>query len=331
MVRKIILLFCTAAVALSAFAQNRYEEILRFEMRGGRIVLPVTVQGTSRELVLDLTRPASALLAEVADSMGLQAVEGKVTLEKVAIGENLFIPSLPVTVVDDGVLAQLGVAGILGRDAFRESVLTIDRPEGYLTLSAPYKPAYMSLRNRADLTAEGDPTVAIGGQNVTAPLDSLLALGVVTFDFPRAKTYFESHETLVKPENPTSISGQGNVADGAVVHLDREAFLREVFDFRQNSEWKYQGDLPCVIDFWASWCGPCLKLNPIIKELAEQYKGRVQFYKVNVDEEKEISVGYFNIMAIPLLVFVPKEGEPQRVLAASKEEIEAKIKELLGE
>ena len=323
------MLFCAAAVSIQVAAQtqNRYEEIVPTEVRNGNMVLSVTVAGTACEFALD---PSRASTVVVAGMPGLTVDGGKAVLEKLAVAENLFVHQFTADVIEDEALAEIGVAGILGRDVFHDAVLTIDRPQGYITLSAPYKPAYMTLRNRTDLSAAGNSqTVSHNGENITAPLDSLLAVGVVSFDFPRRKVYFETHTSLIKPEKPVSTTGRGSVREGAVTHLDREAFLREVFDFRNNDQWKYQGNLPCVIDLWAPWCAPCLKLSPTIDVLAREYEGRVKFYKVNVDEEKEIAAGYFNVTAIPLLIFIPMDGNPIKVLASSREEIVENIEKLL--
>lgn len=322
------MLLCVAVFCIQAAAQtqNRYEEIVPAGVRNGNMVLGVTVAGAAYDFALD---PSRASTVVVAGTPGLSVESGKAVLEKLEVAENLFVNRITADVVEDGALAEIGIAGILGRDVLKDAILTIDRQEGYVTLSAPYKPAYMTLRNRTDLSAAGScQTVLFGGEKITAPLDSLLALGVLSFDFPRRKVYFEKHGSLVKPVNPVSTTIRGSVEEGAVINLDREAFLREVFDFRNNDEWKYQGELPCVIDLWATWCAPCLKLSPTIDALAEEYEGRVKFYKVNVDEEKEIAAGYFNVVAIPLLIFIPMEGPPVKVLASSREEIVAKIEEL---
>ncbi|MDR2562308.1 MAG: hypothetical protein LBC98_00005, partial [Prevotellaceae bacterium] len=157
--------------------------------------------------------------------------------------------------------------------------------------------------------------------------DSLLDVGVISFDFSKAKVYFEPYKTLVRTKftKPSNTNGD-NANEGEIVHLDRDAFLRDVFNFRQHSEWKYQGDIPCVIDFWATWCAPCRKLDPILKELSEEYKGRVKFYKINVDKEREVAEGYFGVNSIPVLLFVPKTGEPKKLQGLdSKESIRKEI------
>ncbi|PJA97924.1 MAG: thioredoxin [Ignavibacteriales bacterium CG_4_9_14_3_um_filter_30_11] len=107
-------------------------------------------------------------------------------------------------------------------------------------------------------------------------------------------------------------------------HLTKETFLKKVFDYEKNKEWKFEGELPCVVDFWAPWCGPCKVVGPIIDELSEEYKGKVNFYKVNTDEEQELG-GAFGIRSIPSLLFIPIDGKPQMAAGALPKETLKKV------
>jgi thioredoxin 1 len=113
-------------------------------------------------------------------------------------------------------------------------------------------------------------------------------------------------------------------------NLNKQTFLEKIFDFEKEKEWKYQGNVPAVIDFWAPWCGPCRTIGPIIEELSEEYKGKVNFYKINTDEEQELA-GAFGIRSIPSLLFIPSEGQPKMAMGAvPKENLKEAIeKELL--
>ena len=115
-------------------------------------------------------------------------------------------------------------------------------------------------------------------------------------------------------------------------HLTRDTFIEKVFDYEKNQEWKYQGELPCLIDFWAPWCGPCRMVGPVVDELSKEYEGKVNFYKVNTDEEQELAQ-IFGIRSIPSILFVPKEGQPKMSVGALPKEAmkEAVEKELLAE
>lgn len=114
-------------------------------------------------------------------------------------------------------------------------------------------------------------------------------------------------------------------------HLNKDAFIEKVFDYETNKEWNFKGELPGLIDFWAPWCGPCRMVGPVIDELSEEYKGKVNFYKVNTDEEQELA-GAFGIRSIPSLLFIPKEGQPKMAMGALPKEAlkDAIEKELLA-
>ena len=95
------------------------------------------------------------------------------------------------------------------------------------------------------------------------------------------------------------------------INLTKGGFLRKVANYLVHpGEWHFRGERPALIDFYAPWCGPCKSLSPVLDELAKEYAGRVDIYKVNVDEEEELSAA-FGIRSVPTLIFVPMNGAPQ--------------------
>jgi thioredoxin 1 len=98
-------------------------------------------------------------------------------------------------------------------------------------------------------------------------------------------------------------------------HLTKETFLTKVFNYELNQEWKFEGELPCLIDFYADWCGPCKMVAPILEELAKEFDGKINIYKVNTEEQQELA-GAFGIQSIPSLLFCPKDGKPQMAMGA---------------
>lgn len=97
--------------------------------------------------------------------------------------------------------------------------------------------------------------------------------------------------------------------------LTKDTFLTKVFNFEENKEWKYEGEIPAIIDFWAEWCGPCKMIAPVLEEISKEYEGKVHIYKVNTDEEQELSQA-FGIQSIPSLLFVPMNDKPQMAAGA---------------
>jgi thioredoxin 1 len=101
----------------------------------------------------------------------------------------------------------------------------------------------------------------------------------------------------------------------ALEHLTKETFISKVFDYENNPEWKFAGELPCLVDFYADWCGPCKMIAPVLEELAEEYKGKINIYKVDTEEQQELA-GVFGIRSIPSLLFCPSAGAPQMAMGA---------------
>lgn len=112
-------------------------------------------------------------------------------------------------------------------------------------------------------------------------------------------------------------------------HLTKETFLNKVFNFEKNKEWTFEGDKPCLIDFYADWCQPCKMVAPILEELAKEYDGKIDIYKVNTEEQQELS-GAFGIRSIPSLLFCPKDEQPQMAQGAlPKDSLKQVIEDVL--
>jgi thioredoxin 1 len=115
-----------------------------------------------------------------------------------------------------------------------------------------------------------------------------------------------------------------------IEHLTKETFISKIFDYEKNREWKYAGTRPCVIDFYADWCGPCKMVAPILEDLAENFKEKLDIYKINTEEEQELA-SVFGIRSIPSLLFIPAVGQPQMAMGALPKDAFIKIfKDVLG-
>jgi thioredoxin len=119
------------------------------------------------------------------------------------------------------------------------------------------------------------------------------------------------------------------ITDNKVVHLTTQEFKEKVFNFEVNKEWKYEGTLPAIIDFYADWCGPCKMVAPILQEIAKDYAGKIIVYKVDTDSEQELA-NTFGISSIPTLFFIPMNGQPQSAMGAlPRQTFDLAIKEVL--
>ncbi len=104
-----------------------------------------------------------------------------------------------------------------------------------------------------------------------------------------------------------------------VEFLTEETFKTNVFNYEKNKDWKFEGDLPCIIDFYADWCRPCKMVAPILEELQTEYEGKIKIYKIDTEDQRKLSA-MFGIQSIPSLLFVPKEGQPQMATGAMPKE-----------
>ncbi len=112
-------------------------------------------------------------------------------------------------------------------------------------------------------------------------------------------------------------------------NLTKDTFLEKVFNYTENKDWKFEGDKPAIIDFYADWCGPCKMIAPILEELSEEYKGKVDIYKVDTEAEQELAAA-FAIRSIPSMLFIPMGAQPQMANGAlPKVELERIISEVL--
>lgn len=130
----------------------------------------------------------------------------------------------------------------------------------------------------------------------------------------------------------TSVSQSATIEaakEGKVMFINKKQFIDNIYDYEKNPEWTFKSELPCVIDFYADWCKPCKMISPFMEELAQEYKGKVHFLKINVDVEEELA-RQFNISSIPAVMYCPKNGKPQMNIGGMpKEEIKKLVESIL--
>jgi thioredoxin len=102
-------------------------------------------------------------------------------------------------------------------------------------------------------------------------------------------------------------------------HLTKQTFFEKVFNYEVNKEWKFEGEIPCIIDFYADWCQPCKMVAPILEELSKEYEGKINIYKVDTEDQQELAAA-FGIRSIPSMLFVPMGEQPQMAAGALPKE-----------
>jgi thioredoxin len=118
---------------------------------------------------------------------------------------------------------------------------------------------------------------------------------------------------------------QATESEAEPEYLTYETFLEKVWNFEKNpQEWVYEGDEPCVIDFYADWCRPCKMVAPIMEDLAKKYDGKVKIYKINTDKERKLAQ-VFQIRSIPAVLFAPMEGRPMMQVGAMQKDQYIKV------
>jgi thioredoxin len=136
-------------------------------------------------------------------------------------------------------------------------------------------------------------------------IGATLMLAVIAFTACAGKTKEENQNTETK-----------EVKKMGTIHLTKAEFLSKVANYEKNpTEWKYLGDKPCIIDFYASWCGPCKTIAPILEELAKEYDGQIYIYKIDTEAEQELASA-FGIRSIPTILFCPIGENPQMAQGA---------------
>lgn len=136
----------------------------------------------------------------------------------------------------------------------------------------------------------------------------VLAAGVTVF------FSFSKKDNPVKTEQNTVLNKNDN-KKGKMEHLTAETFKKKIFDYENDKEWKFEGDKPAIIDFYADWCGPCKMVAPVLEELSGEYDGKIDIYKVDTEAEQELAA-VFGIRSIPSILFIPSSGQPQMSMGA---------------
>ena len=415
-----LLVACMTVFMAHAQTKNTATEVIDYREVEGKIVVSLVVNGVMADFVLDLAGH-HAVLPEYLEKLNIDPnvpgesryaefqykqvpVSGKVKWGTVTLGNSIFENDVVAFVLKDAdYLRKLGVAGIVGSSLFKNTVLTIDANRKKITLSTPYRPSYMKLNYRSDISLIAASGIVapflLNGKNVPLLLDTwsdevvvlnaadfaqfageatnasskisvgygenivsakakkastaqfvksdlgevlvredpklprsilgrgILKHGILSIDYVRQKIYFQPFD-LVAITDEMEESPEVKIEAGKLNPITREYFLEHVYDYRKSKEFVYKGDKPMVIDFWAPWCGPCMRLIPEMEKLAAKYKDQVIFVKVNADKEKELA-NVFNVVALPTLFFIPVGGKPITEVGALPEKNEQIIKEQL--
>lgn len=144
------------------------------------------------------------------------------------------------------------------------------------------------------------------------------------------KMFFLTSASLGHPADIKEYtSNMPGSAEANIIYLTEETFKKLVYDYEKNSEWKYAGNKPAIIDFYADWCAPCRQLSPVVEELAKEYSGKIVVYKVDTEKERKLAQNV-GVSALPTLLFIPMKGKPQVSMGAlPKATLEKAINEIL--
>lgn len=401
MMKKIILLFILITTVAKVYSQQSPIKIesSNFKTIDGRMAINLMVNGVEGTFILDLAGK-TALLPDFAEKIGIDSytetiVQDLPTVRKIsaakkfkvntiAFGNNVFANTLTSLLLEGetaNYIKKLGVSGIIGGSFFKNVVLTIDKKNGKIYTSTPFKPSFMRLTERisGEILQGGTPEFeikinskstkvifdtwetgtlsltsktlivtkpnintkgkisglgystdvvtnnAFNGQNISvvnlnlknkvitvnptlvkpALGLGLLDFGLISIDFQNSKVYYQSYEST--KINELASVPLIKIEQGKVNAITKAEFIAYIFDYKSNKDFVFKGDKPVIIDFWATWCVPCMKMMPEMEKLAAQYKDKVVFYKINADKEKELC-SRLNVMALPYIIMV-KPGE----------------------
>ena len=144
-----------------------------------------------------------------------------------------------------------------------------------------------------------------------------------------------ANSTAVKAKNAQQVDKKATALDtksveGKVNYLTTSDFKKKVMDYEKHpDEWVFKGKRPVIIDFYATWCRPCKMTAPVVEELAKDYQGKIDFYKVDIDKEQELAT-IFGIQSIPTFLFIPLNDQPTAQMGAmQKEDFEKIIKQVM--
>ena len=161
-------------------------------------------------------------------------------------------------------------------------------------------------------------------------MKKLLVISLITIAFLSSCGSSDNNKEAKKQNTTTSESVAKEKTYVKVMSYND--FIKKVWDFEANpNEFTFKGERPCVIDFYATWCGPCKMVAPILEKLAQKYDGKVDFYKVDTDKEQKLA-SILKIQYLPTVFFAKNGAQPDKSVGAKDEAFfREQINKLLGE